>query len=313
MDDSSNTKTQIGTVLGTPGYMAPEQATGAKVDNRTDLFAIGTIAYELFTGQNPFGATSGIDATTLLYRIVHEPVPELPEAVTAELPTDVRPAITATLNKSPDDRPRDAAAFKATLHGAAVPPSTGAPAPVATGTYQPVIVPPSAGSSSNKWLPYAIVGGIGVAALVIILIASGGGGGGMVDPGMGSGIPVENENTLPFDQDAEPSDVEEEWDPPQQEEEPDIDDADYKMFPDSSKRKLTDNDLASLGVWELSIARNEIYARHGYIFKKNIDIKRFFEAKSWYKKQKGFKGTDKELNQTERANIRLIQSWEDIQ
>ncbi|MDR2721391.1 MAG: BofC C-terminal domain-containing protein [Coriobacteriaceae bacterium] len=180
IEDSSMTrKTQLGTVLGTPGYMAPEQATGSTIDNRTDLFAIGTIAYEMLTGENPFGAGDGTDTTTLIYRIVYEPVPDMPAIVSEGLPTDLRPAILASMNKSPDERPQDAASFKAMLHGAEAPAVGTKPAPSRTpkGTL-------NKGRSVQKypkWLPYALVGALGVVIVgIIFAFATSGGGGGIV-------------------------------------------------------------------------------------------------------------------------------------
>jgi hypothetical protein len=66
------TLTQVGTVIGTPGYMAPEQVQGKTVDARADIFAVGAVAYELACGHNPFGATGHADTTAVMYRIVHE-------------------------------------------------------------------------------------------------------------------------------------------------------------------------------------------------------------------------------------------------
>lgn len=162
--DSKKKKTQVGTVLGTPGYMSPEQAKGLPVDSRTDIFAIGVIAYEMLTGANPFDIEGGGDATSILYRIVHEPVVELPDSVTAGLPDDIRPVIAAALSKDPDDRPHSAEAFKAMLHGQTVLPPP-----------KPQPSPPSFGSD-KKLLPYALVAGIGFALVIILMIAAGGGG-----------------------------------------------------------------------------------------------------------------------------------------
>ena len=52
--------TQTGTVLGTPGYMALEQLTGGEVDARTDIFAFGVVAWELATGEHPFGSNAAL-------------------------------------------------------------------------------------------------------------------------------------------------------------------------------------------------------------------------------------------------------------
>lgn len=174
VDDASTTKaTVVGSVLGTPGYMSPEQATGAPVDARSDLFSIGVVGYEMLSGHNPFGAGDGTDSTTLLYRIVHEPAPTLPDASTAGLPADLRPAIMAALEKNPDDRPQTAADFKAMLHGGAVPTKTSVHTSLSGGS--------SFGKASTpKWLPYAIAGVACVVALTVLfgVFSLGGGGGG---------------------------------------------------------------------------------------------------------------------------------------
>jgi serine/threonine-protein kinase len=56
-----STETRSGVVLGTPAYLSPEQATGAAVDGRSDLFALGTLLYEAITGRTPFGGNSFIE------------------------------------------------------------------------------------------------------------------------------------------------------------------------------------------------------------------------------------------------------------
>ena len=84
--------------------------------------------------------------------------------------------------------------------------------------------------------------------------------------------------------------------------------SDY-ILKDSSKVYLTDNDLKNLSKDELALARNEIYARHGYVFNEER-FKNYFVSKSWYAPNSSYDGTDSTLNEYEIANYRLIQEWE---
>lgn len=167
-DDSATRATVFGSVLGTPGYMSPEQAIGAQVDARSDLFSVGIVAYEMLAGSNPFGAG---DSTTLLYRIVHEPAPELPDHVATSIPQDMRPAIMKALSKDPADRPQNAAAFKAMLHG-------GASSETDVMGLERSIPNNGAGKgdmsqlTSNRAFPYAIVGLVGVAILLVVFFSA---------------------------------------------------------------------------------------------------------------------------------------------
>ncbi|HSD88869.1 MAG TPA: serine/threonine-protein kinase [Kofleriaceae bacterium] len=74
-----------GQIVGTPSYMSPEQATGAEIDHRSDLYAVAAIAYRALTGYPPFAST---DIAETLYRVVHTR-PIRPSLLAPELPGDV--------------------------------------------------------------------------------------------------------------------------------------------------------------------------------------------------------------------------------
>jgi parvulin-like peptidyl-prolyl isomerase/tRNA A-37 threonylcarbamoyl transferase component Bud32 len=167
--DSSTLKTQAGTVMGTPGYMAPEQVVGSPADARSDLFSIGAIGYEMLSGRNPFGASDNVPATTIMYRIVHEEPPALPAIALVGAAPGLSSAILCALAKDPAARFADARAFRAALTAApapAVAPAAGVAAPYAAGTAMPAQARASAsGSGRAGWWPYALVAAIGVLAI----------------------------------------------------------------------------------------------------------------------------------------------------
>jgi predicted Zn-dependent peptidase len=92
--------TITGSVVGTPAYMAPEQAEGRALDQRTDIYALGLILYEMFTGAAAF---KGDTALTVALKQVREH-PTLPTALAPSLPKYVEAAIMKCLEKDPAAR-----------------------------------------------------------------------------------------------------------------------------------------------------------------------------------------------------------------
>jgi len=97
-EENSGTLTQGG-IIGTPSYMAPEQAQGKRLDGRADLYALAAVSYRCVTGRHPF---SGADTPALLYAVVHKMPARPGDAV--ELPADVDRWFALALAKSPGDR-----------------------------------------------------------------------------------------------------------------------------------------------------------------------------------------------------------------
>jgi Tol biopolymer transport system component len=97
-DATRTSLTEAGVVLGTVGYMSPEQVRGETLDARSDIFSLGTVLYETAAGVRPFtGATSADIASAVL----REDPPSLPEA---SIPAPLRLIIERCLQKRPDDR-----------------------------------------------------------------------------------------------------------------------------------------------------------------------------------------------------------------
>lgn len=107
--DARNQVTQQGFVVGTPEYMSPEQAMGQPLDPRSDLYALGLIAFRLLTGTAPF---PGPSPRELVSQQIHQAPPRLldvaPHLAAAPALVDT---ITACMQKAPDARPASAQAF----------------------------------------------------------------------------------------------------------------------------------------------------------------------------------------------------------
>ncbi|MEO8703817.1 MAG: protein kinase [Kofleriaceae bacterium] len=99
--------TATGAILGTPHYMAPEQMRGKGIDARTDIYALGALAYHLVCGRPPF---SGDNAIAIGFAHLSEPPPP-PRQLRKDCPPNLEAAILAALEKAPDDRPATARAF----------------------------------------------------------------------------------------------------------------------------------------------------------------------------------------------------------
>src|SRR5688500_15619465 len=104
-------KTVTGMVLGTPKYMSPEQVAGSPVDQRSDLFSLGIVLYEMLTGGRLFGAE---DMTQIMHNVTyqeHEP----PTRLKPELPAMLDFVVARALKKDPASRYQDAAELAADL------------------------------------------------------------------------------------------------------------------------------------------------------------------------------------------------------
>ncbi|MEM6468726.1 MAG: serine/threonine-protein kinase [Planctomycetota bacterium] len=167
-DDVKLTKT--GMVTGTPLYMSPEQATGGTADERSDLFSLGAVMYEMLTGKSAFGAPSMVG---VMKRIMDEsPMP--PARLNPNVPASLSELTMALLDKNPARRPESAAFVAETI----------AEIISGYGPISPLQSPTLAGKSAGKTRPSGthrlvsrytlmtswIVGVLGFASLIVAIV-----------------------------------------------------------------------------------------------------------------------------------------------
>jgi eukaryotic-like serine/threonine-protein kinase len=116
-DERSATTTASGLAIGTPAYMAPEQAAGdPSTDHRADIYAFGILGYELLVGRPPF---AGRPSEILAAHIAELPQPV--ETLRADVPAALSALVMSCLAKRPVDRPQSAADVRSALEGLATP------------------------------------------------------------------------------------------------------------------------------------------------------------------------------------------------
>ncbi|MBK8321288.1 MAG: serine/threonine protein kinase [Betaproteobacteria bacterium] len=98
--DEPGVKTATGLLLGSPRYMAPEQAAGEPFDGRADIFSLGVVLYEMLTGAAPF---AGDDIPQLMFQLMNAAVPP-PSRARPELPAVLDYIVARALKKNPQER-----------------------------------------------------------------------------------------------------------------------------------------------------------------------------------------------------------------
>jgi tRNA A-37 threonylcarbamoyl transferase component Bud32 len=147
--------TATGTVLGTAGYLAPEQARGEPTTPATDLYALAVVAFELLAGRRPFESES---ATAEAAAHAHAPVPRVSEV--ADLPRALDPVFTRALAKDPADRFGHCSEFVAALRGA-----------LRAGDSRTRVLPVAASPPRARW-PVVVAGLLVAAALAGAAVAA---------------------------------------------------------------------------------------------------------------------------------------------
>src|SRR5262249_38370818 len=151
--------TDAGMIVGTAGYMSPEQIHGEPGDHRSDLFALGVVLYELVSGQRAFRRPT---APEMMTAILREDPPPIPADIAAALPSGLAQVIHHCLEKNPAERFQSASDLAFALEALS---STSASASAtATGPQAPVVIELPARPRRRLAMAGLVVGVICVAA-----------------------------------------------------------------------------------------------------------------------------------------------------
>ena len=105
-------RTATGMIVGTAGYLSPEQLRGGKASERSDVFALGLVLYEMLAGDNPFRRNNAVDTFTAIMR--EDPAP-LPDRIGLPARDIITPVLARALAKKPEDRYPSAVEFASDL------------------------------------------------------------------------------------------------------------------------------------------------------------------------------------------------------
>ena len=106
--------TQTGTLMGTPAYMSPEQGLGLQGDERSDLYALGILLFQMLTGKLPFDAPTPV---AVVYKHINDAIPDL-NSIDPELPDEICAVVVKAMAKDPEQRFQTAKVFTTALREA---------------------------------------------------------------------------------------------------------------------------------------------------------------------------------------------------
>lgn len=169
MAEPSTKLTASGAIMGTPAYMSPEQGAGSNIDQRSDIYSLGIVLYEMVTGRVPYTAETPI---AVVFKHIQDPLPSI-HKFNPNLPESVELILLKALAKSPEDRYQTAEDFVHAIQIAIPDASSDVIVPAETYTVPEKTIPPKMAQPFKKWtMPAGILITIFILALGALWIGS---------------------------------------------------------------------------------------------------------------------------------------------
>jgi len=311
LTESNANLTKTGTRMGSISYMSPEQVLGKELDARSDIYSMGLTLYELLAGKSPYNDNTESDFI-VQNKIVNEVLPDI-RSVRQGVSERLAEAINIATEKDPSNRFQNCDDFKNYISDnnqtisyskpksnynqdnrnktQFVIPDSQNNKTVYTESSNPAI-----STDSKKINPLVLI------SILFLFLLIG-------------GIAVYYINSNETDEILESDSKVKKLSEPkvQQEEKPNNSGNEQSSgipgkYPEASSGYLSNADLQYLTKTELQIMRNEIFARHGYIFKTNPQMINYFNSQTWYTPR--YSDVNNLLTEVEKNNLKLIKIYE---
>ena len=333
LSDSSKSLTKTGTKMGSLYYMSPEQVLGKSMDNRTDIYSLGVMLFEMLTNSLPYRTTTESDYE-LMNSILVQELPNLHE-YTDNIDPNIEYTIRKACAKEPANRFQTCSEFSEalgnsgfTFYAPRVDPSKtiisgiSEPAFIENNrtVYQPPPEQPAIVSSSSKRSDKTSKAGLllGITALILMTLvvvyfltqqsdSETTGSSTSTSTSSGTNSTTKTNNSSSSNSSNTGSSSGSEYSQSESNTIPQSYSGSNGIYTFASTTLLSANDLRGYSKWDLKIMRNEIFARHGYIFK-TPEMKSYFARQNWYVPL--YDNVDQLLTGTERKNIQLIKAFE---
>lgn len=307
--------TKAGTKMGSLYYMSPEQVTGNTVDTRSDIYALGIVLYELLTNAIPYNLKTDTE-----FEIMQAIVNQIPVSISSfrkDIPESISSVINKATQKAPNLRFATCKEFEKALNDSGFkfeeisnPININNPQPKPAQFDRTLFQAPQQNLEYNATIKKSsnnnviIISGIIALTIIAGLIVFFVFGNNSNDK-----VTVSNNTSSQNTQTSQTTNTQNDAQKNTSSKNDRRNNSNFPGdYPEGSTKYLTYSDISDKSKYQIKIMKNEIYARHGYIFKTNPDMVNHFNSQSWYEPRSN--DVNNLLSDIEKSNIKFLKNYE---